>query len=125
MVALGSGMNAEVRAVAVAGSNLYAGGFFTTAGGNRATNIAKWDGSSWSALGSGLDGEYVYALAVLGSNLYVGGRFTTAGGRAANYIANWDGTNWTELGTGMNEVVSALVVSGSDLYAGGYFLPHD
>ena len=29
---------------------LYAGGLFTTAGGIAASEIAKWDGSSWSAL---------------------------------------------------------------------------
>ena len=59
-------------ALAVSGTNLYAGGYFTTAGGVAANNIAKWDGSAWSALGSGMDGA-VYALAVSGTNLYAGG----------------------------------------------------
>ena len=39
-------------------------------------NIAKWNGSTWSAFGSGMDGT-VYALAVIGSDLYVGGIFDT------------------------------------------------
>jgi hypothetical protein len=43
-----------VLALAVSGSDLYAGGEFTTAGGISAANIAKWNGSSWSALGSGM-----------------------------------------------------------------------
>ena len=30
----------------------------TTAGGVPANNIAKWDGSAWSALGSGMDRLY-------------------------------------------------------------------
>ena len=47
-----------------------------------ANNIARWDGSSWSALGSGVNG-YVTALAMLGNDLFVGGGFTTAGGIAA------------------------------------------
>ena len=43
-------------ALAVSGSDLYAGGRFTTAGGIAANRIAKWNGSSWSALGSGMNG---------------------------------------------------------------------
>jgi len=111
---------------------VYAGGRFTTAGGVSATNIAKWDGSSWSGLGSGMTGDFntsVYALAVSGSDVYAGGRFTTAGGSAANYIAKWDGSSWSALGSGMGgvyevlpPVVSALAASGSDLYVGGVFV---
>jgi hypothetical protein len=49
--ALGLGMNSNVYALAVSGSDVYAGGRFTTAGGNEANRIAKWNGSSWMALG--------------------------------------------------------------------------
>ncbi len=122
-VGSGAGMGPtfpSVIALAVSGTNLYAGGVFTMADGSPANYIAKWDGSSWKALGSGLNST-VYSLAVSGSDLYVGGNFTTAGGSAANYIAKWDGSNWTALGSGMNSTVVALAVSGSDLYAGGYF----
>src|SRR5205823_2177762 len=122
----GNGAFPYVRALAVSGSDLYVGGYFTTAGGNAANNVAKWNGSGWTALGSELRGAfgagtYVRALAVSGSNVYVGGYFTTAGGSAANYIAKWDGSNWTSLGSGMDNEVRALAVSGSDVYAGGYF----
>ena len=75
-----------VVALAVLGTDLYAGGGFTTAGGSAAHYIAKWNGSSWSALGSGMNG-WVSALAVLGSDLYVGGDFTTAGGKVSAYTA--------------------------------------
>jgi hypothetical protein len=73
-------------ALAVSGSDLYAGGYFTSAGGSAANYIAKWSGSSWTALGSGMN-NYVNALAVSGSDLYAGGSFTTAGGKASAYIA--------------------------------------
>src|SRR5207247_3919443 len=90
--ALGSGMGGGspngtyVSAVAVSGSDVYVGGYFTTAGGSAANNIAKWNGSSWTALGAGLNGS-VWALAVSGSDLYAGGLFTTAGGKASAYVA--------------------------------------
>ena len=79
--------------------DLYAGGYFTTAGGAAANYVAKWNGSAWSALGSGMN-NYVYALAVSGSDLYAGGDFTTAGGSTANHIAKWNGSAWSALGQG-------------------------
>ena len=113
-------MNNSVLALAVSGSNLYAGGEFTTAGGVSAKYIAKWNGSSWSALGSGMN-DRVHALAVSGSSLYAAGYFTTAGGVSANYIAKWNGSSWSALSSGMDAWPLALAVSGSDLYAGGAF----
>src|ERR1043166_8436467 len=100
--------------------NLYIGGSFTTAGGIPANYVAKWNGSAWSALGSGMN-AVVSALAVSGTNLYAGGSFTTAGGIAANYIAKWNGSAWSALGSGMHAAVLALAVSGTNLYAGGSF----
>ncbi|MEW5799904.1 MAG: LamG-like jellyroll fold domain-containing protein [Bacteroidota bacterium] len=55
---------------------IYAGGSFTSAGGVSAYDIAKWDGSNWSSLGSSLNG-ITRAFASDGSNLYIGGDFNT------------------------------------------------
>jgi hypothetical protein len=140
---LSSGMSvttttpAEVSALAVfddgSGPALYAGGYFSTAGGVAAANIAKWDGSAWSALGGGIGGatfSRVDVLTVFDGALYAGGNFTTAGGAPANYIARWDGSSWSALGSGMDGVPSAISVgalavfddgSGPALYAGGSF----
>jgi hypothetical protein len=121
-IALGSGIDPGVFALAVSGSDLYAGGSFTYAGGSLAAKVAKWNGSSWSGLGSGMNQfNAVFALAVSGSDLYVGGSFTAAGGSPANNIAKWNGGSWSTLGSGVNNAVRALVVSGSELYAGGWF----
>ena len=118
--ALGSGISGgdgsfpAVSALAVSGTNLFAGGDFTNAGGVAATSIAKWNGSSWSALGSGFDG-YVFALAVSGTNLFAAGNFTN------NNVARWNGSSWSAMGSGINGNVYALAVSGTNLYAGGDF----
>ena len=63
--------------MAVYNDSLIVGGDFTSAGGIAALNIAKWNGSSWSALGAGLD-NYVYTLIEFSDNLYAGGRFTSS-----------------------------------------------
>src|SRR6266852_4954675 len=140
--ALGSGVIGQfpyVSALTVfddgSGSALYAGGQFITAGGVLVNNIAKWDGTQWSALGSGLGVEgcdscgHVLALTVFddgsGPALYAGGGFTRAGGDVVNSIAKWNGTQWSALGSGVSASVNALTVfddrSGSALYVGGVF----
>jgi len=66
------------------------------AGSVAADHVAKWNGSSWEALKSGMN-DRVLALAVDGSgNLYAGGDFTMAGagGVAASRIARWNAVYW-------------------------------
>jgi hypothetical protein len=116
-------MNNIVRTLAVLpNGDLVAGGDFTTAGGVAANRVARWNGTSWSPLGSGMS-SFVSALAVLpNGDLVAGGQFTTAGGVAANRIARWDGSSWSPLGSGVNSSVIALaVLRTGDLVAGGYF----
>ncbi|MCP4590436.1 MAG: hypothetical protein GY842_06820 [bacterium] len=108
------------------GLALYAGGQFSSAGGATAKNIAKWDGSSWSPLGTGAEnGGVVYAMVVSDAGvLYVGGAFGNMGGIAGTKrIAQWDGVAWSDVGGGMvqnNAGIRALVFYQGDLYAGGY-----
>ena len=90
-------MNSTVLALAVSGTNLYAGGYFTQAGGTSANYVAQWNGSTWSPLGSGLD-NVVSALAVSGADLYAGGPFVNAGGSPVHYVAKWNGTYVVKLG---------------------------
>jgi hypothetical protein len=104
-----------------------AGGAFTTAGGVPAARIARWDGSQWQPLGSGLGG-IVHALAVYNGDLYAGGQFLTAGGVAVNGIARWDGAAWHDVGGGVQAAnyefawVRALLVYNGVLVAGGSFV---
>src|SRR6185503_15774793 len=122
------------------GPALYAGGLFTSAGGAAANHVAKWNGTTWSALGTGITGtpSAVQTLAVhddgtgAGPALYAGGTFTSAGGVPANQVAKWNGLAWSALGSGMTfpgttPDVLALTSfddgsgSGARLYAGGNF----
>ncbi len=114
------------------GPAFYAGGGFSFAGGEPAQSIARWNGTSWEALGAGLEGSVGWparALATFdegaGPRLFVGGTFDTAGGAPANRIARWDGTQWSTLGSGTNGFVRALEVhddgTGPALYVAGDF----
>ena len=70
--------------------NVYAAGYFnsTAADGAEANNIAKWNGTVWSALGTGVSGTAV-ALALDQNRLFAGGYFTQAGGKVSAYFALW------------------------------------
>jgi hypothetical protein len=109
---------------------LYAGGNFTSAGGNtKAQRVAKWSGSAWSALGTTpISNGAVFAIAYSAGKVYVGGTFTNAGGDAnADYLAVFDGATWQPFcnpavpGPAFTGNVNALQVIGNTLYVGGSF----
>jgi hypothetical protein len=109
-----------VNALAVYDGALYVGGNFTTAGNVAANNIARWDGSTWSALGAGAD-SWVYALAVYNDTLVAGGFFANVDGTPASHIASWNGTAWSALGSGASGTVYVLASHAGSLIAGGSF----
>lgn len=134
---VGGGTNGPVHALAVfddgSGEALYVAGDFTLVASGDATNrIARWDGSSWSTVGSGMN-QVVNSLCVFddgtGPRLYAGGFFTTAGGVPASCIAAWDGTSWSPVGGGIQTnfgfSVSDLEVfddgRGPALFVAGWF----
>jgi len=116
--------------------DLYAGGTFTNVEGLASADyIAKWDGASWSALGSdgsgngalapglGSGSSGVYDLAFDSSgNLFVTGNFSISG--VAKYFAKWNGTSWSSVGTGLefNDSGRAIAIdSRNHIYLGGHF----
>jgi len=124
------GLNGPVYAIAVRGQDVYAGGYFTKAGEVSANNIARWDGSTWHALGNGISSSgtpaIVYALALAADGkLYAAGQFATAGNGNANNIAVWNGSDWARLGSGgargTNSTVYALAAKENEIFAGGIF----
>jgi hypothetical protein len=122
-------LNLSASALEATPSGLYVGGKFTDAGGiANADRIAKWNGSSWSAVSSSTEqianGE-VFAIAVDGGKVYAGGTFTNAGNSGADNLAVWDGTSWEPFCIQASEKignVKALQIIGSTLYVGGDFL---
>ena len=118
----GSSFNTRVSAIALSGNDVFVGGVFPTAGTERASNIARFDGTQWNALGRGINNE-VFALTVTDDGtLYVGGNFNRAGNTNVNNVARWDGTEWSAVGSGMNGFVRALGSGKNGVYATGDFL---
>lgn len=114
-----------VMALQFLGNDLFVAGNFTTVGGNvPALNVARWNGSAWSAMGSGLKGppnsSPVAALAALGSDLYAIGNFTNAGGLTASGIARWNGATWSPNGA-LNGTKSRMISNAASLYISGEF----
>ncbi len=106
--------------------NTYVVGDFSSAGGVANTlRIAKWNGSAWSALGTGLSGGIGYGVAVdIQGNVIATGAFTGAGGVAnTDYIAKWNGSTWMSYGSGSTNGSANLPRFDSDgnLYVAGSF----
>lgn len=105
---------------------VYVGGSFSSAGGNPVHNIARWDGQSWSAVGSSSLANggpaSVSSMAVYQGKLYASGRFEFGDGRPDDSVAAWDGQRWSRVGDGFaNGAISSLRVFRSELIAGGDF----
>lgn len=129
-VSAGSQSSTYILSLTVYNNKLIAGGHFTSAGGASANNVAAWDGTSWTPLGSGITvgtlTECVYTLAVYHGDLYAGGIFTAAGQETTSRIARWDGTSWHDVSGGIKNgyiltYVQALEVYNDRLIVGGNF----
>jgi hypothetical protein len=112
-------MNGYVYALRAFGGYLYAGGAFTYAGGVHTGGLARWDGTSWTAVG-GIFAGTVTALEVYNGVLAIGGLFPSI--NSSPNIAYYDGTSYGTFSTGgTNAAVLALHAVGTQLYIGGTF----
>jgi hypothetical protein len=111
-----------VAALGIFGGSIVAGGEFNTAGGQIVLNIARWNGNTWSAMGSltGGSNPYVGDFAMYNGELIATGAFAPGGGAATN-IARWTGTSWQPLGSGVGRGGNALAVFNNELVVGGWF----
>lgn len=120
---LGHSIDGEVRALTRSGPDVIVGGTIQATSGALLNRIARWNGSSFQSLGTGVAGASVDALASLDNgDVIAAGVFTMAGGLFANNIARWNGTAWSPLGAGCDQQVLALCkMPNGDLIAGGKF----
>ncbi len=114
--------NSYVYSFAISGVNLFAGGY----GG---VYLTTNNGTSWTAVNSGLSYTIVIALAVSpngtsGANIFAGtGDWMYSGGEGV-YLSTDNGTSWTAVDSGLTDNdVLALAVSpngtgGTNLFAG-------
>lgn len=126
-----SGQTSAVHALAVFQNELYAGGLFQRAGNVNVPGLAKWNGSSWQPVGTGLTASTSFGprvtslLAAPDGRLYIGGSFATAGGVQSPNLVAWDGTAFHAVGGGIggpvNTFVFALEEYQGDIVAGGNF----
>jgi len=126
---VGGGVDGIVSALAAfddgTGTALYAAGEFTRAGTTDATNIARWNGTAWSALPRGV--RPVGDLAVFddgtGAALYAAGTLDLLGGPTSVGISKFDGLAWGPVDEGLSSSVYAIEAfddgRGPALYAGG------
>lgn len=102
--------------------DLLVGGVFNAAGSVPANNVARWNGTGWSALGTGVDNWAYCILRLPNGDVYTTGLMASAGGVPASYIARWDGTHWSSLSSGTNAAIHCFTkVPNGDLIAGGRF----
>ncbi len=119
------GFPLSVRCMTVYKGDLYIAGEFQQAGGVIGyNNIARWDGTNWQMLGTGVNGG-VNAMAVdtVNNLLYVGGGFTQAGSVSTLYFAAWDGNNWFPLpapSPNLAPAMNAMTFFDEKLFVGAY-----
>jgi trimeric autotransporter adhesin len=114
--------------------NVFVGGRFDTAGEIHVGNIARWNGTQWDSLGSGVtigtDGNrcLLSLISDNNGNIYVGGSFFISESYNLALIAKWDGNKWANLDStflfrshGDEKVYTLLLDNNGNLYAAGLF----
>lgn len=107
--------------VTLPNGGIVAAGRFDKIGGVSATNIARWNGSAWTAFGGAVDGEIRFLHVAPNGDLLATGEFNLIGGINAAGAARWDGASWTAVGNGMLtgggmvRIQQAVVLANGDL----------
>lgn len=106
-----------IRALQVVGNSLYVGGLFSRIDALPTLSIARWDGTAWFPLGTGVEGNdpYVNALALRGNELLVAGQFTIAGTKSSARFARWSLTNAPPIIRLLNPAPTATFTAGDDI----------
>lgn len=100
----GTGLSNEAYDFIKYRNELYIIGNFATANGVTVNSLAKWNGTTWVAFGTGLKTSaggvgLGFSLAVYDGYLYGGGQFDSVAGVACSNLFKYDGTTFTAVGT--------------------------
>ncbi|MBL8900318.1 MAG: hypothetical protein JNM84_21985 [Planctomycetes bacterium] len=117
-------LTGEIRAIATrSNGELFVSGQFGQIGNVPASNIARFDGTSWRGVGGGTNGLVECMVRLSDDSIAAGGIFSFAGGAMCGNLARWDGSTWSSLGgSGTNGYVAALAAAPNGaLYVGGSF----
>lgn len=116
-LALSSVANSNVQALLnMPNGDLIAGGLFNRAGSLFANNVAQWNGTTWSTLGTGTNGQVNALARAPNGDVIAVGSFTLAGGIAAARVARWNGVSWAAFGSGVPTApTSATVLTNGDV----------
>lgn len=99
-------------ALAVHGGQLVVAGQFARAGGVTVDGVARWNGTTFSAMGSPFASGEMTALGAFGADL--------VGSTASGSILRWNGAVWLTLGSA-DGPAAAIVEHGGGLVVGGAF----
>lgn len=102
---------------------LYFGGSITKANNNYLNGIAKYNGSSFDTLQSGVQGYggVVKSMQMFQNKLYAFGSFQYTGKYNCKYIGRWNGSSWDSVNFKPNQPVWWSDVYNNELYVSGWF----
>ncbi|KPL81708.1 hypothetical protein [Herpetosiphon geysericola] len=101
-------------------NELYVAGDPLVIDGQTYQNIARWNGSQWREVGTGIDGITLNLLSAA-DGLYAGGALDPINGENQGGIVRWDGTQWHDVGGGVTGYVMDLQLVDNQLIIGGGF----
>jgi len=115
-------VNGPVTTLAIDKNIIYAGGYFTSVGGQTRNRLAAIDiGGSLTDWDPNVN-DYVGALAINNDIVYAGGSFTSVGGQTRNRLAAIDiGGSLTDWDPSAGSNVYDLAINNDIVYAGGDF----
>jgi hypothetical protein len=123
-----TGANGWVSAMCVYNSELYVAGSFTVFNGDSCNGLVKYNGSTWTAVGSGPTGfgHAITAMTVFNGELYLTGSFLYMNGIPCYDICKYNSDGgFCAISNGLEQAGKSLVVYNDELYVGGNFYSGD
>lgn len=116
-------LNYGILDMVVYQNELVIAGLFDQAQGQSASNITKFDGNSWSYIGtSGSDqgtNGLINDLFIHRNRLYIAGAFNRVGASITGNTAFWTGSVWGGIGNPFSDQTQQLASTGDTLFALG------